>query len=136
MLYRICTVLHVADRLSFSQNILVPPQQIPLTLTHIPLPTNARQLITHTAILEILVTFLYVYEYLLVSVPKGGGAYLLFTKGTERTVLLHDGGIWNTCTLNQSLHRKVDFITKAANNAPVSPLQSRIVTKRLHYFIH
>ncbi len=32
-------------------------------------------------------------------------------------VLLHDGGFCNTCTMKRSLQRKVDFITKASNNA-------------------
>jgi hypothetical protein len=50
----------------------------------------------------------------------------------------HNGGFYNTCTLKRYLHRKVDFQTNATYIAPVSqlfPLQSRIVTKELHYFI-
>jgi hypothetical protein len=42
------------------------------------------------------------------------------------------------CTLKWCLHSKVDFKTNATYNAHVSqlfPLQSRIVTKRLYYFI-
>jgi hypothetical protein len=53
-------------------------------------------------------------------------------------VLRHNGGFCNTCTLKRCLHRKVDFKTNATYNAHVSqlfPLQSRIVTKGLYYFI-
>jgi hypothetical protein len=38
------------------------------------------------------------------------------------TVLLHNGGFFKTCTMKRCLHRKVDFITNASNNAHVSQL--------------
>jgi hypothetical protein len=53
-------------------------------------------------------------------------------------VLRHNGGFYNTCTLKRGLHRTVDFKTNATNNVIVSqlfPLQSRVVTKGLYYFI-
>jgi hypothetical protein len=39
-----------------------------------------------------------------------------------KTVLLHNGGFFNTCTMNRCLHRKVDFKTNALNNVHVSQL--------------
>ncbi len=53
-------------------------------------------------------------------------------------MLRHNGGFYNTCTLKRCLHRKVDFTTNATYIAHVLqlfPLQSRIVTKGLYYFI-
>ncbi len=38
------------------------------------------------------------------------------------TVLLHNGGFFNTYTMKRCLHRKVDFKTNALNNAHVSQL--------------
>ncbi len=60
------------------------------------------------------------------------------TKICMYKVLLHNGGFYNTCTLKRCLHRKGDFKTNATYNYHVSqlfPLQSRIVTKGLYYFI-
>ncbi len=56
----------------------------------------------------------------------------------EAAVLRHNGGFYNTPTLKRCLQRNVHFKTKATYNAHVSqlfPLQSRIVTKELYYFI-
>jgi hypothetical protein len=45
----------------------------------------------------------------------------------QYTVLLHNGGFCNACTMKRCLHRKVDFKTNALNNAHVS--------QRLHNYI-
>jgi hypothetical protein len=49
-------------------------------------------------------------------------AYLPFLMTYKYSVLLHNGGFFNTCIMKRCLHRNVDFKTNALNNAHVSQL--------------
>jgi hypothetical protein len=42
--------------------------------------------------------------------------------GVNTTVLLHNGGFYNACTMKRCLHRTVDFKINALHNAHVSQL--------------
>jgi hypothetical protein len=48
--------------------------------------------------------------------------YCSIHRNPASTVLLHNGGFFNTCTMKRCLHRNVDFKTNALNNAHVSQL--------------
>ena len=63
-----------------------------------------------------------------------GKFHFLFYQCRERDywVLRHNGGFCNICILKRCLQRKVDFKRNVSEHLP---LQSRMVTKELRYFI-